>query len=154
MSEDLAPCEMADRAVTAFDRTVHGPNRTVDPVGALFQALGAASAQHAQETRAARARWRNRPEAKARRSAAAKKAAAARAAKKAAELAEQQAEAERDAQVPKVRCPHMDFVPYGSGETECVLAPGHRGADHEDADGHTWPSDDCNDDDCGEACGY
>ncbi|MFF0092768.1 hypothetical protein ACFYSF_22785 [Streptomyces canus] len=154
MSEDLTPHEEAARAVVDFDRLVHDPNRVVDPVGELFRALGAASALHAQEARAARTRWRNRPEAKARRSAAAKKAAATRAANKAAEPAAREAEAERDARVPEVRCPHMDFVPFGSGETECVLAPGHAGEDHEDLDGHTWPNDDCNKDDCGEACGY
>ncbi|WP_107104799.1 hypothetical protein [Streptomyces sp. Root369] len=109
MSEDLAPHDQAVKAVVDFDRAVHDPNRTVDPVGALFRALGAASAQHAQEMRAARIAWRNRPEVKARRSVAAEKAAATRAAKKAAELAAQQAEAERDAPVPKVRCPHMEL---------------------------------------------
>ncbi|MDQ1018816.1 hypothetical protein [Streptomyces afghaniensis] len=56
--------------------------------------------------------------------------------------------------MPDVHCPHIDFVPFGSGETECFLAPGHRGEDHEDIDGHTWPNDDCNEDDCGEACGF
>ncbi|MFF5968175.1 hypothetical protein ACFY64_31530 [Streptomyces collinus] len=154
MSEDLTPREQAARAVVDFDRAMHDPNRAVDPVGALFRALGAAAAQHAVEARAARTRWRNRPEAKARRSAAAAKAAATRKAKKAAEEAAWAAEAERDARVPTVHCPHIDFVPYGSGETECVLAPGHRGDDHEDIDGHSWPNDDCNETDCGEACGY
>ncbi|MFF4726416.1 hypothetical protein ACFY3M_13895 [Streptomyces mirabilis] len=154
MSDELTPHDQAVQAIADFDRAVHDPNRAVDPVGALFRALGAASAQHAQEARAARTRWRNRPEAKERRSAAAKKAAATRAANKAAERAAWEAEAERDARVPKVRCPHMDFVPFGSGETECVLAPGHRGEDHEDLDGHTWPSDDCNETDCGETCGF
>ncbi|MEU1853967.1 hypothetical protein ABZ499_33090 [Streptomyces sp. NPDC019990] len=154
MSENLTPHEQAAQAITDFDRAVHDPNRTVDPLTVLFQALGAASAQHHQELRAARTRWRNRPEAKAARSRAAKKAAATRAAKKAAERAAWEAEAERDARVPKVRCPHMDFVPYGSGETECVLAPGHRGEDHEDLDGHSWPNDDCNEQDCGASCGF
>jgi hypothetical protein len=154
MSEDLTPREQAARAIADFDQTLHDPSRTVDPVGVLFRALGEASALHAQERRAARTRWRNRPEAKARRSAAARKAAETRKARKAAELAARQAEAERDERMPKVRCPHMDFVPYGSGETECVLAPGHRGEDHEDIDGHTWPSDDCNEDDCGASCGF
>ncbi|MFJ1606961.1 hypothetical protein ACIOHS_26860 [Streptomyces sp. NPDC088253] len=154
MSDELTPHDQAVQAIADFDRTMHDPNRTVDPIGQLFRALGAASAQHAQEARAARTRWRNRPEAKAARSRAAKKAAATRAAKKAAERAAWEAEAERDARVPTVHCPHFDFVPFGSGETECVLAPGHAGEDHEDVDGHTWPSDDCTEDDCGEACGY
>jgi hypothetical protein len=154
VSEDLTPGEQAAQAIADFDRAVHDPNRTVDPLGLLFQALGAATAQHHQEMRAARTRWRNRPEAKARRSAAAKKAAETRAARMAAERAAEAAEAERDARMPQVHCPHIDFVPYGSGETECFLAPGHRGEDHEDIDGHTWPSDDCNEDDCGEACGF
>ncbi|MXM66756.1 hypothetical protein GR925_25825 [Streptomyces sp. HUCO-GS316] len=42
-------------------------------------------------------------------------------------------------------CPHIDFVPYGSGETPCINQPGHRG-DHEDGEGHTWPND------CDAAC--
>ncbi|PWI16051.1 hypothetical protein DI272_19160 [Streptomyces sp. Act143] len=154
MSEELTPREEAVRAIADFDRALHDPSRSVDPVGVLFQALGAASARHAQEVRAARVAWRNRPEAKARRSAGAKKAAATRAAKRAAEQAAMQAEAERDARVPKVCCPHMDFVPWGGGETECALAPRHHGQDHEDIGGHRWPSDDCTRDDCGETCGY
>ncbi|MGV9913423.1 hypothetical protein [Streptomyces tendae] len=154
MSGDLTPYGQAARAVADFDRLVHDPNRVADPVGALFAALGAASAQHAQERRAARTRWRNRPEAKAARSAAARKAAATRAARKAAQLAEWEAEAERDARMPSVACPHIDFVPWGGGETQCSRAPGHIGEDHEDIDGHTWPNDDCNEDDCGEICGF
>ncbi|WP_328434521.1 hypothetical protein [Streptomyces sp. NBC_00425] len=154
MSEDLFAPEVVERAVADFDRALSEPGRAADAMGALFQALGAAAAQQDQERRAARTAWRNRPEAKAARSAAAKKAAATRAAKKAAERAAQAAEDERDARVPTVHCPHMDFVPYGSGETECVLTPGHLGDDHEDLDGHTWPSDDCNAEECGEACGF
>jgi hypothetical protein len=150
VSDDLTPREQAARAVVDFDRAVHDPNRTVDPIGQLFRALGAASAQHAQEMRAAKVRWRNRPEAKARRSVGARKAAATRAANKAAELAEWEAEAERDAWMPTVHCPHIDFTSFG--ETECSRAPGHRDEDHEDIDGHSWPNE-C-DDDCGEICGY
>ncbi|MEU7323335.1 hypothetical protein ABZ682_22710 [Streptomyces griseoviridis] len=154
MSQDLTPHEQAVPAVADFDRLVHDPNRAADPIGALFAALGAAYGQHAQEARAARTRWRNRPEAKARRSAAAKKAAATRAAKKAAERAALEVEEERDGLALEVHCPHMDFVPFGSGETECNRAPGHAGEDHEDVDGHTWPNDDCTATECGEACGY
>ncbi|MDX3345970.1 hypothetical protein PV387_23060 [Streptomyces sp. ME02-6987-2C] len=155
MSDDeMTPLAQAAQAVRDFDRAMSNPSRAEDPVGMLFAALGAASAQHAQERRAARARWRGRPEAKAARSAAARKAAATRAARKAAQLAEWKAEAERDARMPSVACPHIDFVPWGGGETQCSRAPGHVGEDHEDIDGHTWPNDDCDVDDCGAPCGY
>ncbi|MYR62355.1 hypothetical protein GTY54_41205, partial [Streptomyces sp. SID625] len=77
--------------------------------------------------------------------------AATRRIRTAAEEAAERAQAERDARVPAVSCPHIDFVPWG-GETECALAPGHRDEDHEDIDGHAWPNE-C-DEDCGDACGY
>lgn len=141
MTDNPTPYEEAARAVVDFDRAVHDPNRTVDPVGMLFRTLGAAASRHAQETRAARTRWRNRPEAKARRSAAAKRGADTRRRRQEEELARARAEAERDARVPTVHCPHIDFTPHGSGETECVLEPVHPGRDHEDLDGHTWPND-------------
>lgn len=141
MTDQSTPREEAARAVADFDRAMHNPSRTADPVGDLFRALGAASAQLAQERRAARARWRNRPEAKAARSAAAKKAAATRAANKAAQGADERLLDELMARVPDVSCPHLDFVPHGSGETQCVLPPGHVGEDHEDVAGHTWPNE-------------
>ncbi|MER6367337.1 hypothetical protein ABT255_02975 [Streptomyces mirabilis] len=150
MTDDLTPREQAVRAVADFDRAVHDPNHDVDPMALLFRSLGAAMDQHAQEMRAAKVRWRNRPEAKARRSTSARKAAATRAANKAAERAAELAEWERDARMPTVHCPHIDFTPFG--ETECSRAPGHRGEDHEDIDGHSWPNE-C-DGDCGEICGY
>jgi hypothetical protein len=153
VSGELAPREEAARAVVDFDRGLRNPDRAVDPVGELFRVLGAAADLHAREARAERVRWRNRPEAKAARSAAARKAAETRAARAAAERAVREAEAERDARVPAVHCLHMDFVPYGGGETECVLEPGHAGEDHEDLDGHVWPNE-CNEADCGEACGF
>ncbi|MEN1889499.1 hypothetical protein [Streptomyces mirabilis] len=101
MTDDLTPGEQAARAVVDFDQAVNDPARRYDAVGALFAGLAAATAQHAAEARAARTRWRNRPEAKARRSAAAKKAAATRAANKAAERAAELAEWERDARVSR-----------------------------------------------------
>lgn len=140
MTDDLTAPEEAARAVTEFDRAVHDPNRTVDPVGMLFRSLGAAADRHAQHMRAARVAWRNRPEAKAGRSAAARKGAETRRRRREEELAAQRAEAERDARVPAVHCPHIDFVPYGSGETQCIGDPGHKD-DHEDLDGHTWPNE-------------
>lgn len=153
MTDDLIPREEAARAVADFDRAMHDPNRTADPVGALFKALGAATTRHVRDKRAARVRRQNTPEAKAARSAAALRGAATKRAKREAEQAAQEAEraaeAERDARVPAVRCPHIDFVPYGSGETECIGEPGHRD-DHEDLDGHTWPND-C-DGDCEDGC--
>ncbi|MGY3199802.1 hypothetical protein [Streptomyces sp. TE5632] len=150
MTDNQTPLEEAARAVADFERAMHDPARRHDAVGSLFQSLGAAAAQHAQEARAARTRWRNRPEAKARRSAAAKKAAATRAERKAAERAVELAERERDARMPAVHCPHIDFTPFG--EQECSLAPAHGGEDHVDIDGHTWPNE-C-DEGCGEICGY
>jgi hypothetical protein len=140
VTDDLTPREEAARAVADFDQVMHDPNRTVDPVGLLFRSLGAAADRHAQAMRASRVAWRNRPEAKARRSAAARKGAETRRRRQAEELARQQAEAERDARVPAVTCPHIDFVPHGSGETQCIGDPGHKD-DHEDLDGHTWPND-------------
>ncbi|MFM9590774.1 hypothetical protein ACKI16_29730 [Streptomyces scabiei] len=141
MTDQLTPREAAARALADFDRAVHDPNRAADPIGVLFQALGAAADRHAQEAGAARTRWRNRPEAKALRSAAAVKAAETRRNRKAAERAAEEAEAERDARVPTVHCSAMDAVPYGSGETECILPPGHHGEDHEDIDGHRWDNE-------------
>lgn len=140
MTDNPTPYEEAARAVVDFDRAVHDPNRTVDPVGMLFRALGAASTRHAEETRAARVRWRNRPEVKARRSDAARRAAETRRRRQEEELTRARDEAERDARVPALTCPHVDFVPYGSGETSCIGEPGHKD-DHEDLDGHTWPND-------------
>ncbi|CAL9534631.1 hypothetical protein [Streptomyces sp. enrichment culture] len=152
MSDDQTPREQAAEAVADVDRAMNDPVRRHDAVGALFDALGAAVAQHAQEKRAARVRWRNRPEAKARRSAAAQKAAATRVRRLAAERAAELAECERDLRMPEVHCPHIDFTPFG--ETECALEPGHGpDEDHEDIDGHSWVADDC-DADCGVACGY
>ncbi|MFF3654980.1 hypothetical protein [Streptomyces olivochromogenes] len=139
MTDDLTPREQAARAVVDFDRAVHDPNRDVDPVALLFRSLGAVMDQHAQEMRASKVRWRNRPEAKARRSASVRKAAATRAANKAAERAAELAEWERDARVPAVHCPHFDYV-RDAVETTCIGEPGHRG-DHEDLDGHTWPNE-------------
>ena len=138
MTDNLTPREEAARAVADFDRIAHDPNRTVDPVGMLFAALGAAAGRHAQQARAARIAWRNRPEAKARRSAAARKGAETRRQRAAQALAEERAEAERDARVPAVCCPHIDFTPFG--ETQCVGEPGHKD-DHENLDGHSWPND-------------
>ncbi|UJV42928.1 hypothetical protein [Streptomyces sp. AMCC400023] len=140
MTDDLTPREEAARAVADFDRAMHDPSRTVDPVGALFRALGAATARHVRDNRAARVRRQNTPEAKAARSAAAMKAAATRKANREAERAAWAAEEERDARVPTVHCRSIDFVPYGSGEVECIGEPGHRD-DHEDIDGHAWPND-------------
>lgn len=140
MIEDLTPQQEAARAIGEFDRALSGPARAADPIGDLFMGLATAFAEIDKEARRRKEERRNTPEAKARRSVAAKKAAATRAAKKAAELAARQAEEERDARVPTVHCPHIDFVPYGGGETECIGKPGHKD-DHEDVDGHTWPND-------------
>ncbi|MFD0209181.1 hypothetical protein ACFVH9_08585 [Streptomyces hirsutus] len=150
MTNNQTPQEQAARAVADFDQAVNDPARRYDAVGSLFAGLAAAAAQHAQERRAARTCWRNRPEVKARRSAAAKKAAATRSERKAREEALAQAECERDARMPAVHCPHIDFV-RDAIETECAGEPGHDD-DHEDIDGHTWPNE-C-DEDCGEICGY
>ncbi|MFJ2722717.1 hypothetical protein [Streptomyces sp. NPDC087437] len=65
MTDDLTPREEAARAISDFDRAMRDPSRQHDPMAALFAALGDATNRHATEARAARTRWRNRPEAKA-----------------------------------------------------------------------------------------
>ncbi|MER7739969.1 hypothetical protein ABTX34_16915 [Streptomyces sp. NPDC096538] len=151
MSNDQTPREQATEAVADFDRAMHDPARRGEAMAGLFRSLGEAANRHAEGVREARERWRNRPEAKARRSAAARKAAETRTRKRAAERAAELAEWEGDLQVPEVTCPHTAALPFG--ERECALEPGHAPDAHESHDGQAWDADDC-DENCGVACGY
>lgn len=120
-----------------------------DPMGALidamFDAVGAAYQVQGSLEEKIREQRRNDPELRAIRSRAALKGWGTRRAREAAERAAEEAEEKRrqdlyDREGPGPWCEAMDIHPV-TGETTCILAPGH-GGDCEDVYGHNWTRED------------
>jgi hypothetical protein len=129
----LTPSELFDQAVTQ-------PARRHDAIGALFSGLAAAAAEGRALRKAVRKARRNRPEAIAARSAAARRGWETRR-QRAAEKAEE-AERELDSWENRAgpRCKQMTHDSRGT-ETFCHLDPGHDDDEHDNGLGTRWPRD-------------